>query len=183
MTDTEARTPPTKSSDEAKPHQHRMAQEQGDAYVTALHHMANTVADAGGEQAVEDVIVAYAVEAAEGMYKMRGGDLVWTEPRGSNAHVEISVRDGADNRFVPGLEVAVIVRASDSGEVAFDGMLPMLWHPWLYHYGANVAVPGPGKYDIEVRVEPPEFHRHDEKNGKRYEKPIECVFEAVEFKA
>lgn len=182
MAETEARTPPTKASEEAAPHQHRMAQAQGDAYVTALNHMANTVADAGGEQPVEDVIVAYAVEKAEGMYKMRNGDLVWTEPESENIHVEISVRDGADNRFIPGLDVTVTVTKSDNGEQVFSGNLPMLWHPWLYHYGANVSVPSAGKYDIAVSVEPPVFHRHDEKNGRRYQRPIACVFEGVEVK-
>lgn len=182
MTDIEARTPPTKASEEAAPHQHRMAQAQGDAYVTALNHMAQTVADAGGEQPVEDVIVAYAIEKAEGMYKMRNGELVWTEPETENIHVEISVRDGADNRFIPGLEVEVTLTQSDSGNEVFVGTLPMLWHPWLYHYGANVKVPDAGRYDVAVRVEPPEFHRHDEKNGLRYQQTIRCVFEGVEVK-
>ncbi len=181
MSDPQAHTPPTKASDEAAPHQHRMAQAQGDAYLTALNHMANTVADAGGELAVEDVIVAYAVEKAEGMYKMRGGDLEWTEPEDTNIHVEISVRDGADNRFVPGLDVEVELVSNDTGESAFKGILPMLWHPWLYHYGSNVDLPETGLYDIRVHVDPPEFHRHDEKNGKRYNKPIDCVFEGVKL--
>jgi hypothetical protein len=73
------------------------------------------------------------------MYKMRGGDLEWTEPEDTNIHVEISVRDGADNRFVPGLDVEVELVAHDTGEPVFKGILPMLWHPWLARIRGYVA--------------------------------------------
>ncbi len=173
--------PPTKASDEAAPHQHRMAQAQGDAYVTALHHMANTVADAGGDEHVGDVIVAYAIEGAEGMYEMVDGSLVWREPDEYNAHIEISVRDAADHRFIPGLEVTVKVTDESTGAVAFEGRLPMLWHPWLYHYGANVTVPEAASYQIDVHVDPPTFHRHDKKNGRRYAEAVDVSFSGVKI--
>ncbi len=176
MTDT--RTPPTETSDEAKPHQHRMAQAQGDAYVTALRHMANTVADAGGEQPAGDYVVAYAQEAAEGMYHLEGGELVWKEPEG-NAHFEVSVRDAADNRFIPCLDVTLTVVGPDGQEVGTETM-PQLWHPWLYHYGRNWTVPGDGTYTLRVRIEPPTFPRHDKENGKRYADPVEVEFTGVE---
>ncbi len=181
MTTTEATTPPTKVSEEAKAHQHRMAQDQGQAYVTALHHMANTVADDGGEKPAGEYVVAYAVEKAEGMWKMSGGELHWQEPDDANVHIEISVRDGADDRFVPGLEVYVTVVAPDDTEVGTEQQ-PMLWHPWLYHYGRNWQVPGDGEYTLRVRIEAPDFPRHDPQNGRRYAEPVEVEFTGVKFK-
>ena len=46
-----------------------MAQQQGDAYNTALTHMAEKVAMTGAEAHVGEMIVALALEPAEGMYE------------------------------------------------------------------------------------------------------------------
>ncbi len=58
---------------------------------------------------------------------------------------------------------------------------PFLWHPWLYHYGLNWQLPGSGEYTLKVHVKAPDFMRHDEKNGKRYPKDVEVVFENVQI--
>jgi hypothetical protein len=55
--------------------------------------------------------------------------------------------------------------------------MPFLWHPYLYHYGTNARVPGEGPYTVRVRIDPPAFMRHDPVNGRRYERPVEVVFE------
>ena len=54
-----------------------------------------------------------------------------------------------------------------------------LWHPGLFHYGANVTLPGDGEYDVRVHVDPPSSHRHDEENGDRYTDPVDVTFEHV----
>jgi len=56
----------------------------------------------GAEQPAGDYLVGYAVEAAEGMYELRDGRLGWRSPQAENLHLEITVRDRADGRFVPG---------------------------------------------------------------------------------
>ena len=173
--------PPTVSTDEAKPHQHRMSQAQGSAYETALMHMANTVAQTGAEEHVGDMIVAIAIEKAEGMYKLQNGTLEWTEPTAENAHIEVSARDASDHRFLPGLDVHVEVQDADGSKVLATD-LPFLWHPWLYHYGSNVELPKSGTYSIGVQIDPPQFGRHDKENGKRFAEPVTVVFEGVEIK-
>ena len=45
----------------------------------------------------------------------------------------------------------------------------------------NLEVLGDGSYDVEVRVEPPTFGRHDETNGDRYGETVEVTFEDVEI--
>jgi len=49
------------------------------------------------------------------------------------------------------------------GEVVFDERLwPMLSQQMGTHYGANVALDGPGTYTAEVQVGPPQNARHPE---------------------
>jgi hypothetical protein len=177
MTTTPTRRPPMKSSDEATQKQLALARAQGRAYVTALQHMVSEEAH-GSEKHAGDFIVAYAVEAAEGMYRLHGEELMWHEPENENVHIEISVRDGADGRFVPGLTVYVTLFDAQDRQLGRHQQ-PFLWHPWLYHYGRNWQVPADGTYRLHVRIEPAEFHRHDKENGRRYAKPVEVEFKEV----
>ena len=176
---TPTRRPPTKSSDEATKKQLALARKQGAAYEAALQHMVQKEAQ-GSEKHAGDYIVAYAVESAEGMYHREGDELTWQEPQSENVHVEISVRDGADGRFVPGLAVFVTLYDSNGQQIGRHQQ-PFLWHPWLYHYGRNWTVPGDGQYRLHVRIEPAEFGRHDKENGRRYWKPVEVEFSEVEI--
>lgn len=173
--------PPMEKSEEAKPEQLDMARSQGEEYVQALHHMSQKEADDGGEQRAGDYVITYAIEKAEGMYQLRNGELAWEKPVDENIHIEISVRDGADHRFIPGLEVYVTVLTADGEEVGRHRQ-PFLWHPWLYHYGRNWKVPGDGSYTLHVEIEAPDFPRHDPKNGRRYASHAETRFEEVRMK-
>jgi hypothetical protein len=173
--------PPMQLSDEAKTDQLHLARQQGDAYVKALNEMVKRTADDGGEQRAGDYVVGYAVETAEGVYEMRDGKLQWQAPQDANCHVEVSVRDGADNRFIPGLEVHATLIDVDGNEVGTHRQ-PFLWHPWLYHYGRNWHVPGDGEYTLQVRIESPQFPRHDKENGQRYAEPVSVEFTGVNIK-
>ena len=121
--------PPAKQTDEAAPHHHRMAQQQGDAYKTAVTHMAEKVAMTGGEAHVGEMIVALALEPAEGMYEWDEGALQWVEPGDQNVHIEVSARDATDNRFIPGLKVHVRVldeeRPDEGRRHIADALAPM----------------------------------------------------------
>lgn len=170
-----------KQSDEATSEQLELAKAQGKALQTALDHMVQRVAHDGGEQMAGDYLVAYAVEEAEGMYQLQDGELVWQDPGKDNVHVEVAVRDGADGRFIPGLNVyATLIDESDT-EVGTHQQ-PFLWHPWIYHYGRNWHVPGDGTYRLRVSIEPPTFMRHDKKNSKRFAEPVNIEFSNVKTK-
>ena len=173
--------PPMKPSGESTKEQLQMAKSQGEAYTSALKKMAKEVAESGGEKRAGEFIVAYAVEKAEGMYHKKNGELEWEEPKGKNAHFEISVRDASDHRFIPGLDVRLTVLDSEGKEIGTHKM-PFLWHPWLYHYGRNWKVPGDGKYTLKVHIDTPSFSRHDKKNGKRYSQPVDVEFTGVNVK-
>lgn len=166
-------------SNEATKEQLQMASEQGKTFTKALNHMINQEAH-GEEKQVDDYIIGYAVEHAEGMYQLQGGELVWYEPREENAHIEISVRDAADGRFIPGLKVRLTVLDENEKEVGTH-IQPFLWHPWLYHYGRNWIIPEDGNYTFHVYIEAPDFPRHDKTNGKRYATSPEVDFQNVKI--
>ena len=176
------RIPPEKPSDEADRHQIAMAKKEGAAYHASLKYMAYEVADVGGEKHVGDYIVAYAQKRAEGMYMLNGdGELEWIEPQDENCHLEISVSDAGDGRFIPYLDIAATLTPK-SGKAVGPVDIPFIWHPGLYHYGRNIKVSGDGTYRLEVTIKPPKFMRHDKVNGKRYAKTITTVFDKVEIK-
>lgn len=151
---------------------------QGEAFGRTLKHMIEDIADGGAEIESGDYLIGYAVEKAEGMYAPRNGKLEWQEPKDENIHIEISVRDKADGRLIPGLDIDVTVIDKDGKEIGTHRH-PLLWHPYLYHYGRNWVVPGDGTYCLRVRFEPPQFHRHDKKNGNRFAKSADVTFEDV----
>lgn len=176
MREMTAEKPPMQVTEEAKKKHLRLAEEQGQALGRALAEMANNVAQRGEEKAVGHYLVGYAIEAPEGMYEVQDGQLVWREPEDENIHIEISVRDGADGRFVPALDVELTVLNANGDEVGTHHQ-PLLWHPWLYHYGRNWRLPGDGNYTFRIKIGMPAFPRHDKENGKRYTGPV-----AVEFR-
>lgn len=172
---------PIEPSDEGDKKGLELGRAQGDALTRTLRHMTDTIAHDGKEVCVGEYLVAYAVEEAEGMYVAADGGLEWQEPDGENAHIEVAVRDAADGRLIPGLKVEVTLTAPD-GSDAGTHELPLLWHPYLYHYGRNWSVPRDGKYKMRVRFDPPTFARHDKKNGKRFLEPCDVTFDAVSIK-
>jgi hypothetical protein len=142
--------------------------------------MIEDVADGGAEIESGDYLIGYAVEKTEGMYVPMDGKLEWQEPRDENIHIEIPVRDKADGRLIPGLDIDVTV-IDEEGEELGTHRHPLLWHPYLYHYGRNWVVPGDGTYSLRVRFAAPQFHRHDRTNGNRFSKGADVTFEDVEL--
>jgi hypothetical protein len=171
-------TPPMKASNEAEPDQLQVARTQGDAYSQALHAMQE---ESGAVmQRAGDYLVVFVQEDAEGMYSLDDGRLVWHEAADdANGHLEIAVADAADGRFVPGLDITLTLIHRD--QELFTTAMPFLWHPFLYHYGTNIKIPGEGDYTARVHIEPPTYMRHDPINGKRYAEPVDVVFEDVRF--
>ncbi|SMC79070.1 Fe2+ transport protein [Fulvimarina manganoxydans] len=174
----DAKMPPAKPSDEADQNQLKMAKEEGAKYLASLDYMAEKVADTGGKMRAGDYIVAFAQERAEGMFHRKDGKLEWIEaPSDMNCHMEIAVLDAADHRFIPYLDIDCTLSLEGQEIVRFKP--EFLWHPGLYHYGRDLKLPGDGVYDLSVKIAPPTFPRHDEKNGKRYADPVEVTFEKI----
>jgi hypothetical protein len=176
---TPMRTPPDQPSDEATHQGLRLAKEAGEAYQRMVRYFIEHVATSGKEQQAGNYRLGVAVEHAEPLYYLVGGELVLADPpQGANAHVEVVVTDAADGRFVPGLRVYVTLRTQAGAEVG-TFQLPFLWHPTMYHYGANIQVPGDGQYTLRVAINVPTFPRHDKVNGKRYSEPVIAEFSGL----
>jgi hypothetical protein len=165
-------------TDEATPEQLKAAREQGAAYGRALELMTESIAADGGETRAGSYLVGYAVEKAEGMYEWRDGQLAWHEPVEENVHVEVSVRDAGDGRFLPNARVGATL-IDERGDQFGPHEVPLLWHPMLYHYGRNWTLPHSGEYTLRIHVEPPRFARHDEVNGCRFTEPADVEFSGV----
>lgn len=169
------------TSDEVDDRQLELAERAGDAYQSALSYMVEEVAVTGDSRETGDYLIAFAQEEAEGMYVLgNGGDLEWRAPDEENCHVEVAVCDADDGRFLPAMNVAVTLLHDDASVAVFEP--EFLWHPGLFHYGANVTLPGDGTYTIRVDVEPPRFGRHDRTNGQLYDEPVQVTFEDVELR-
>ena len=173
--------PAKTTSEEADQRQLDLARGEGEAYQRSLKYMAEEVAHTGAMADAGDYTVGIAQEEAEGMYQLRDGELEFVEPEAENCHLEVAVADAADGRFVPHLSVTAQL-SSEDGETVGPVEMPFLWHPGLYHYGANLTVPGDGTYDVRVQIEPAAFGRHDEANGDRYDESVEVTFEDVDVK-
>lgn len=167
----------SRTSDESNEKQLQLAREQGASYEQALLEMIEDEAQ-GAETKAGDVLIAYAIEEAEGMYEWQSGKLVWRDPTDENAHIEIVVRDARDGRFIPGLEVRVTVTTAD-GTAVGTHVQPFLWHPWLHHYGRNWTLPGAGEYHLAVHVEPAGYMRHDKVNGDLLAAPVDVEWSDV----
>jgi hypothetical protein len=179
MSTSRTHTPPMDpETSEADRAQLELARAQGDAYGRALKHMAQSVAQDGGLKDAADYTVGYALEEAEGMYEWTGDGLTWRGPEKENVHLEISVRDRADGRFVPGLRINATL-TTPGGESVGPMELPLLWHPMIYHYGRNLRLPSDGEYTLAVHIDPPTFNRHDEINGLRFAEPVDVEFPSI----
>lgn len=170
-----------RDSDESNQELLALAREQGASYQKALDYMVHQQAHDGATLRAGDYLVGYAMEMAEGYYEPQGDKLTYLPSETSsrmNAHLEVTVRDGADGRFIPYLDIQATLIDEQGREVGTKA-IPFMWHPWLYHYGENWRVPGSGKYTLRVRIEPPRFRRHDEVNGARYAEPVTVEFKNV----
>lgn len=148
----------------------RLAEQQGKAFTEALDYMKGM--DNHIEKEVGDYIISLASEEAEGTYQLTDGKLKWQVPEKKlNSHLEIVVRDKKDKRFIPNLKIKGKVY-SEKGDLIAEKDFPFLWHPFLYHYGAMLEIPESGTYTVEVNFPAPEFLRHDEIKGKRFEKGV-----------
>ena len=175
------RETPLRPSEESTEEQLKLALRQGEALQAALAAMDEESDSGVVTQEAGDYEIGLAVEEAEGMWHLHDGELAWENPSDDeNCHVEVCVRDRADGRFVPGLEVTVTLVGPDGDELGTHAQ-PFLWHPWLYHYGRNWRVPAEGEYRVRVRVEAPTFMRHDHENGRRFAEAVEVEFEGVEI--
>lgn len=126
-----------------------------------------------------DYIVANANEYSEAYWEFENGKFVYaTEMENSaarNSHVEVAVMDSLTGRFVPGLHITASLTDA-SGHHLGNHLEPFMWHPWLWHYGANWRIPHNGLYTVHVHFGPPDFARYGKKVGDIMSRPVDLDF-------
>ena len=79
-----------------------------------------------------------------------------------SVHLMAILSDAKTQERIPYAECWVTITDSD-GKIVFDErMWPMISRDMGTHYGINVPLPQSGKYDVELRVGPPQAARHPE---------------------
>jgi hypothetical protein len=175
-----------KTVTEVRPdHQAELARAQGDALGGALNEMLAGEAVDGAVTRVDDYLVACAVEFAETFWVPDARGRLLLDQRAEhttarNAHVEIAVMDARTGRFLPGLSVRGTLLRDERPVV--DETVPLMWHPWLHHYGDNVRVPGSGTYTFRVQVEPPSYPRYGREAGRLMGGPVHAEFRALRLR-
>ena len=169
------------ASDVATKSQLEGAAEEGEAVGRELDWVAREESAASGALAAGDYVVTYLITPADDFYDLEAAQSSspahHTTVQPGSAHVSVVVRDAADGRSVPGLDVRATLRASN-GVATRTASLPFGWHPVLNRYGDNMILPG-GPFTIEVRIARPMYARHDSVNGNRYIRPVVARFPNV----
>lgn len=163
---------------EAEEGESDLAAGQASALRRTLVNMYKT-AIGGKDQRVGDYIVANANEYSEAYWYFDTGHFVLaTEMENSaarNSHVEVAVMDAETGRFVPGLRVQATLTDANGREVGSHAE-PLMWHPWLWHYGENWRIPHNGRYRVHVHFDAPDFARYGRKAGHIMGEPVDCDF-------
>jgi hypothetical protein len=131
---TPAHAPPMQPSAVTTQEGLRLAREKGEAARKAFVYFAGEEGEEGREQPAGDYLIGCIVKPAEGFYYRRDSRLEWRAPEaGENAHIDVSVRDGADGRFVPGLTVLATVIDGEGPEIGTQR------HPFVWHHGSIIT--------------------------------------------
>ena len=168
-------------STEATEAQLNLAHKQGYAEERAEKWYLTHAAPAAHQQPAGEYVVGYALSAPEGWYDLAGETLTWHPAAGATAHLRVFVRDGADNRPLPGLTVRATFTPV-GGAALPPQELPAGWYPLLSAYGDNVTLP-PGTYHLQLDISRLPFRRHDPYNGDRLTRPVVAEFEKVPLTA
>ncbi|MBA0124351.1 iron transporter [Haloechinothrix sp. YIM 98757] len=139
-------------------------------------HLAEEIADEGGQTESGPWRIGYIVEPAEGWYASEGDDTRFREPAGDETHhIEVVPFEADSGRVVPDVPIRVEILDGD-GQVVDANDLDFFYGE-AFHYGNNFAVPEQGEYTLRVTLEPPRFLRH----GEQDEDPALTEGAEVEF--
>jgi uncharacterized protein involved in high-affinity Fe2+ transport len=160
-----------------------LTRQEGIAVERSLTEVLHEIDVGGSQRRSGDYNVAVVVKQAHGFWEVRDGKLNYVMPDsniGPIVHIEVSVRDVTTGRFIPGLNVRATLLDSRKREVN-TYVMPFMWHPWMNHYGLNVAVPRTGRYTVRVRADVPSFRRYGSTAMKKFDRPVDVVLRDIQF--
>lgn len=114
------------------------------------------------------------------------GEAATRDPNIIHLEADIHATEGNPNgfardEFVPYLTIHYRIEPAGGGPAIEGTMIPMVARDGL-HYGAGIAMPGPGEYRLTYRIEPPSTNglgRHDdpETGVAAWWEPFEASFD------
>lgn len=159
--------------DEASQRMLHLARLQGDAYIDALGYLREQVATASPERRAGGYWIGYIVQPADDE-RERDADRAASSAARGIVRIGVTIRDAADGRFVPGLDVTVTITDAEGREVGSHDH-PLTWDVVAHHYAHEWAVP-PGRAAMRVVISLPSADRQDDAHLGRFDA---CT--AIEF--
>jgi hypothetical protein len=129
----------TPDREEATQRAMHLARLQGDAYAQAAAHLLSEASGLGAECRVGGYRIGYVARVEAGT-DPPGGGCEHGDIEAGMVSLGVIVRDAADGRFVPGLQVVVTILAANGSELGCHTH-PLLWHPVVHQYARDWALP------------------------------------------
>ena len=120
--------------------------------------------DLVGVRIIHDMEIQLLMEKPKEMVMPAGamaghGAMVKMLPAGqATHHLEVKAFDVLSKAPIPYMTIKATVTKLDGGQVMTVEVPPMIGS--AFHYGDNVALPGKGKYRIELEIQPPPLMRY-----------------------
>jgi len=120
--------------------------------------------DLVGVRVVHDMEIQLLMEKPKEMVMPAGamaghGAMVKMLPAGqATHHLEVKAFDVLSKAPIPYMTIKATVTKLDGGQVMTVEVPPMIGS--AFHYGDNVALPGKGKYRVELEIQPPPLMRY-----------------------
>lgn len=160
-----------------------LSEREGNAVDRALYELLRRPDTEGEQVRSGEYRIAVVVTRTLGYWEVRDDKLQFTQPAshvGSRVHIDVSIRDATTGRFIPDLDVRATIVDSRNRNIG-DYELPMMWHPWFYHYGRNVIVAASGRYGIRVRAAAPAVRRYGSVALRKFNAPIDVLVRGLHF--
>ena len=115
-------------------------------------------ADLVGSKVVNDMRIEFYMEAPKQGMVLTSGMSMKMDNGMPTHHPEVKVFDVEGGKFIPYLDVVLHFKNVATGKIHMLTLPPMLGS-W-FHYGRNSALPGNGKYEVQVFVTPQDLMRY-----------------------
>ena len=158
-----------------------LARSEGGASDRSLTELLRSAGVSGSQARSGDYRVTVLVQRPRGLWQVRDGGLRYVDPDGNAgpaAHIDVVVQEAASGRFVQDLKLRATILDSRRKKTG-SYTLPMMWHPWMNHYGLTVSVPASGRYSIRVRAVAPAFRRYGGGAAKQFNRPLDVTVHGV----
>ena len=161
----------------------KLSRVEGEAIESSIAAVLHEHPSHGLQRRSGDYTVAVLLGPAQGAWALQNGGLAFLPADESVRpvnNIEISIRDAATGRVIPGLNVRATIIDSRKREID-TYVVPFVWSPRVDAYGLNVAVPGRGRYTVRIRADAPAFRKYGSSAMRQFKRPVSVDFRGLRF--